>query len=124
VGQPVVHFEVVGRDQQKLSEYYSQLFGWEISAASGAPLPYGVVDREGNTNRDGVGIGGGIGQAPDEYSGHVTFYVEVPDVEAALANAEALGGTRLMGPDVAGPVEIGLFQDPEGHTIGVVKGGS
>jgi hypothetical protein len=25
--------------------------------------------------------------------------VEVPDVEAALAKAENLGGTRLMGPD-------------------------
>ncbi len=29
-----------------------------------------------------------------------------------------------MGPEVSGPVEIGLFQDPEGHTIGLVKGSS
>jgi len=29
----------------------------------------------------------------------VTFYVEVPDVEAALVKAESLGGTRVFGPD-------------------------
>jgi uncharacterized protein len=46
----------------------------------------------------------------------------VPDVEAALARAESLGGTRMMGPDqpMEG-LEIGLFTDPEGHTIGLVK---
>ena len=47
----------------------------------------------------------------------------MPDVEAALASAERLGGTRLMGPELAGPVEIGLFNDPEGHMIGLVKAG-
>lgn len=59
---------------------------------------------------------------PDGYAGHVTFYVGVPDVEAALAQAESLGGSRTMGPEkVMEDVEIGLFQDPEGHLIGVVK---
>ena len=54
----------------------------------------------------------------------MTFYVEVPDVEAALAKVESLGGPRLMGPEVMGPVEIGIFNDPEGHMIGLVKGQS
>lgn len=59
---------------------------------------------------------------PEGHSGHVTFYIEVPDVEAALAKAESLGGSRVMGPDnVMDRVEIGQFTDPEGHLIGVVK---
>jgi uncharacterized protein len=33
------------------------------------------------------------------YEGHVTFYVGVPDVEAALVKAESLGGKRLFGPE-------------------------
>ena len=63
------------------------------------------------------------GHSAEGYDGHVTFYVEVPDVEAALAKAESLGGTRMMGPDRIPEVdiEIGLFSDPEGHVIGVVK---
>jgi uncharacterized protein len=122
MGQPVVHFEIVGKDPDKLQGYYSDLFGWQIDANN--PMKYGVVAREGNTNADGVGIGGGVGAGPEGYGGHVTFYVEVPDVEAALAKAESLGGTRMMGPDkpMEG-VEIGLFTDPEGHTVGLVRNG-
>jgi len=49
----------------------------------------------------------------------------VPDVETSLAKAESLGGARMMGPDkVMEGLEIGLFTDPEGHVIGVVKGAS
>jgi predicted enzyme related to lactoylglutathione lyase len=124
MGQPVVHFEIIGKDSGKLSSYYSELFGWEID--SNNPMNYGVVQREGNTNPEGIGIGGGIGgPGPDDYPGHVTFYVEVPDVETALAKAESLGGTRVMGPDqVMEGIEIGLFNDVEGHLVGVVKGAS
>jgi predicted enzyme related to lactoylglutathione lyase len=120
MGQPVVHFEVIGKDTEKLHRYYSDLFGWEIDADD--PMGYGIVPREGNVNADGVGIAGGVGAGPEGYSGHVTFYVEVPDVEAALARAESLGGSRMMGPEkVMEQVEIGLFNDPEGHVVGVVK---
>jgi uncharacterized protein len=122
MGQPVVHFEVIGKDGDRLRSYYSELFGWEIDADN--PMGYGVVPRDGNVNPDGVGIGGGIGTGPEGYEGHVTFYVEVPDVEAALARAEGLGGTRMMGPDkVMDGLEIGLFTDPEGHVVGLVKPG-
>lgn len=123
MGQPVVHFEIIGSDGEKLQSYYSELFGWEIDANN--PMKYGTVQREGNVNGDGVGIGGGVGTGPEGYAGHVTFYVEVPDVEAALAKAESLGGTRTMGPDeVMEGLVIGLFRDPEGHVVGVVKTGS
>lgn len=120
MGQPVVHFEVIGKDAAALRTFYSDLFGWQIHADN--PMNYGIVDREENLSPEGFGIGGGIGQGPDGYDGHVTFYIGVPDVEAALAKAESLGGTRTMGPDKVpdGP-EIGLFTDPEGHTIGVVN---
>ena len=123
MGQPVVHFEIVGKDGQKLQGYYSELFGWEVDA--GNEMGYGMVAREANLAEGGVGIGGGIGQGPDGYDGHVTFYVEVPDVEAALAKAESLGGTRVMGPeDIMGQVVLGQFTDPEGHLVGVVQGAS
>jgi len=120
MGQPVVHFEVIGKDADKLQSYYAELFGWEINADN--PMKYGMVARDDNTGADGVGIGGGVGTGPPGYEGHVTFYVAVPDVEAALAKAEELGGTRVMGPEkVMDTVELGLFNDPEGHVIGVVK---
>jgi hypothetical protein len=121
MGQPVVHFEVLGKDGDKLRAYYSDLFGWEFEDAQG-PMNYGVVQREGNTNAEGIGIGGGVGGV-DGDAGHVTFYVEVPDIEAALTKAESLGGKRLRGPDeVPGAgIVIAHFSDPEGHVIGAVQ---
>ena len=120
MGQPVVHFEVIGKDGAALRSFYSDLFDWKIDADN--PMNYGIVQRDGNVSADGTGIGGGIGQGPDGYDGHVTFYIEVPDVEAALAQAEGLGGTRLMGPEkIMDQVELGQFADPEGHVIGVVN---
>jgi uncharacterized protein len=120
MGQPVVHFEVIGKDGAALRSYYSDLFGWQIDADN--PMNYGIVQRDGNVSADGSGIGGGVGQGPEGYGGHVTFYIEVPDVEAALAKAESLGGTRVMGPEqIMDTVELGQFTDPEGHLIGVVK---
>lgn len=120
MGQPVVHFEIIGKDGEALQRYYSELFGWEINADN--PMKYGIVPREDNVDPDGIGIGGGVGGGPEGYDGHVTFYVAVPDVEAALAQAESLGGTRMMGPDkVMEGLVIGLFTDPEGHTVGVLN---
>jgi predicted enzyme related to lactoylglutathione lyase len=120
MGQPVVHFEIIGKDADKLQGYYRQLFGWEFDTNN--PMSYGTVDREQNLTPDGVGIGGGVGKGPDGYEGHVTFYVGVQDVGETLAKAEELGGRTVMGPEkMMETIEIGLFTDPEGHLVGVVK---
>jgi predicted enzyme related to lactoylglutathione lyase len=119
MGRPVVHFEITGQDGKALQDYYAQLFDWKIDADN--EFGYGLVNREDNLTEDGIGIGGGISRGPEGYPGHVTVYVEVDDVEAALAKAEQLGGTRMMGPDdVMEGLTIGLFTDPEGHVLGVM----
>ena len=123
MGYPVVHFEITGRDAKQLHSYYSELFDWQINADN--PMDYGIVAREDNLGEDGIGIGGGIAQGPEGYDGHVTFYVQVPDVEASMAKAESLGGTRMMGPEeVMEGLVVGLFTDPEGNVIGVMTTGS
>lgn len=121
MGQPVVHFEIIGRDPGKLRRYFGELFGWEFDIGDAAteavsePGNYGFVD--GSTTGDGIngGVGGGEG-----FEGRVLFYVGVPDVEAALEKAERLGGKRRMGPEGApGKLVVGQFTDPEGNLIGV-----
>ena len=124
MGQPVVHFEVIGKNPEKLRIYYRNLFGWEFD--TNAPVAekisevgnYGFVNR--NTASDSTGIPGGIGGGKD-FDGYAIFYVGVPDVEAALQSAESLGGTRLMGPErnTEGGVVVGHFKDPEGNLEGV-----
>ena len=119
MGHPVVHFEVIGKDGKALQDYYSQLFGWEIDADN--EMNYGLIDRAGNQSEAGIGIGGGIAGGPEGYDGHVTFYVEVPDVEESLAKAESLGGSRVFGPEkIMDSMILGQFTDPEGHVIGLM----
>jgi uncharacterized protein len=120
MGRPVVHFEVVARDGEKLQSYYAELFDWQVNAEN--EMKYGLVDREANSNAEGIGLGGGIGQGPEGYGGHVTFYVEVANVEDALSKAESLGGTRVMGPEtIMGRMVLGQFKDPEGNVIGLIE---
>jgi uncharacterized protein len=124
MGQPVLHFEVIGRDPAYLRTYYTDLFGWEfdtsgpVSDAVSQRGNYGFVNR--NTTSDGTGIPGGVGGGAG-YQSHALFYVGVPDVEAALEKAESLGGKRLMGPEgkPGGGLVVGHFSDPEGNLIGL-----
>ena len=113
MGNPTMWFEVAGKDHQALKGFYSQLFDWELTDMEGAP--YSTVDNKGE------GIPGGIGAAPEGHPGHVTFYVQVEDLEAALSKVEQLGGKRGMGPmDIPNGGQIALFTDPEGHEIGLM----
>jgi uncharacterized protein len=124
MGQPVLHFEVIGRDPASLRTYYNDLFGWEfdtsgpVSEAVSQRGNYGFVNR--NTTSDGTGIPGGIGGGAG-YQSHALFYVGVPDVGAALEKAESLGGKRLMGPESkpGGGLVVGHLSDPEGNLIGL-----
>jgi len=123
MGNAVVHFEVMGQDGPRLQQFFSELFGWRIDADN--PMGYGVISHSDNYSKGGIGIGGGIfGDMPPGQDG-VTFYVEVDDVDATLAQAEKLGGTRLMGPETAeGGPTFGHLHDPEGHWIGLFQKGS
>jgi len=121
--QPVVHFEVIGKDPDRLRTFFGDLFGWEFDTPSpvapevSAPDSYGFLDLV--TSADGTGIRGGVGGGPG-YRSHAVFYVAVPDVEAALQRAERLGGKRVMGPATSpSGLVVGHFTDPEGTLVGV-----
>jgi predicted enzyme related to lactoylglutathione lyase len=122
MGRPVVHFEIMGRNAPALRDFYGRLFDWEIDTGASEGIDYGIIGPGDTADGEAQGIGGGIGAMPGDRPGYVTFYVAVPDVEAALGRAESLGGRRIMGPTtVMGRVEIGMFTDPEGNMIGLVK---
>ena len=123
MAQPIVHFEIIGKEPTKLRSYFGELFGWEFDTSSpvaeavSEPDDYGFVNR--STTDDGTGIPGGVGGGA-RYQAHAMFYVGVAGVEAALQRAERLGGKRVMGPERApSGLVVGHFTDPEGNLIGV-----
>ena len=111
MANPVVHFEIIGENQKLLNDFYGAVFDWKIDP---------IMDEYSLVNT-GSGIAGGIG-AMGEARRHVTFYVEVADVEAALALIESKGGKLAFGPHrvPTGAIVAG-FTDPEGHLVGLVR---
>ena len=119
MGHPVVHFEINSGGAAELQRFYAEAFGWSIDTDN--PEGYGDVRTDGICPGSGLpGIDGGIGPAPDGED-FVTFYVQVPDLEAALERVEELGGRRIGEPVEAGNVRFALFRDPRGNRIGLVR---
>lgn len=108
---PVVHFEIIGKDGAKLQRFYGQVFGWSIDANN--PMKYGMVDTGAS------GINGGIASGERVRN---TFYIEVDDPAAYLKKVTANGGKVVMDvTEIPGAVTMAQFTDPEGNLIGIVE---
>lgn len=116
MGSPIVHFELIGKDAAGLKEFYTQLFDWKIGALRPDMGNYALID-EGSS-----GLAGGIGQS-DDGQPRASVHAQVPDLQAALDKAVALGGAVVMPPtDIPGVVSFALFSDPAGNIFGLTKG--
>ena len=116
MANPVVHFEIMGKDAIRLQKFYADLFGWKIGEPAAEMGYYGLVDAGSS------GLAGGIGQDPSG-TPRVPVYAQVPDLQATLDRAVAAGGTVLMTPtEIPGIVTMAMFADPDGNAVGLVKG--
>jgi predicted enzyme related to lactoylglutathione lyase len=115
MANPVVHFEVIGKDGKALQDFYSGIFGWKVDATN--PMNYGIVNAEDT----GGGIGGGLSAGDGHTNGLVTFYIAVQDPEETLKTVEAQGGKIVMPVmEIPGMVRLAQFADPEGNIIGII----
>jgi predicted enzyme related to lactoylglutathione lyase len=150
---PVVSFEIRGRDVARLRAFYAEVFGWQVEVFPGGTYA-GVETAQHTHEEDGssryigadahmneveqgtahglpawrfagepgwrgyeAGVSGGIGEGEPA----VSFYVQVPDLEAALATVASAGGKRVQEPvEVAPNVVVATFADPEGNQLGLI----
>jgi hypothetical protein len=110
MGQPVVHFEIGGRDRAKTAKFFCDLFDWTTQDMGGALL----VDTGAKS-----GINGHFNALGHEPFHYVTIYIEVDDVAAYLAKAEALGGKTLVPPIDIPTGTFAWFADPDGTHVGL-----
>ena len=119
VGYPVVHFEINSATAPALAQFYAEAFDWSLQADG---PDYTQIRTNGVCAGTGApGIDGGIGPSEpgDDF---VTVYVQVPDVSEALQRVVALGAQVDMPAAETGRVVIGIFRDPAGNRIGLVRG--
>jgi uncharacterized protein len=112
MGQAVVHFEIGCRDLGKTSDFFAQLFGWQMQAMG----PASMINTGG-----GGGIQGHMTSLGHEPHNYTIFYVQVDDIRAYLEKATALGGKTLVPPVEIPTGTFAWFADPEGNTIGLWK---
>jgi predicted enzyme related to lactoylglutathione lyase len=112
--RPVVVFEIRGQDTKKLTEFYRELFNWQIDDSS--PPIARIASGIGGPEPGPVGV-----LAPG--SPGVTVYVQVLDLRSTIDKAKALGGSAVLEPtQIPGrELTIARIADPEGTQIGLVQ---
>lgn len=111
-GNPVVHFEIGCKDLEKTTEFYTSLFGW-------APTPIPMASLINTNSTEGVqGHITALGHEPHQY---ITFYIQVEDIDAHLAQIETAGGKKVLGPfPLPNGTKFAWFTDPGGNMVGLV----
>jgi predicted enzyme related to lactoylglutathione lyase len=116
----VVHCEIPFDDEARARAFYGSVFGWNLQSFEG--MDYTLVST-GPTGDQGATepgfINGGMAQRSDTFLAP-TVVVDVDDIESALADVEAKGGTVVSGKNPVG--EMGwaaYFRDPEGNVLGL-----
>jgi predicted enzyme related to lactoylglutathione lyase len=115
MGQPVMQWQILARNPDKVTSFYSALFGWQVNASNA--MGYRTVDTGADR-----GINGGVWPIGDEGHPLVQLFVEVPDMAATIAKVEKLGGQVLIPPQVLPDGdELAIVLDTEGLSVGLMK---
>jgi len=104
------HFDIAGPDIAPLSNFYSKLFGWDVTPQG--PGYAMVATPAGGPN-------GAIVETP---TASLTFGVVVPDLDKALQQATAEGGTILLPKTDNGWVKKAQIADPAGNALTLIQG--
>ena len=117
MSNPVVHWELMSKDPEKVSEFYEKVFDWKTQHMP--EMNYRIVETGGQG-----GINGGIikPQREEPWPGNMTLYIDVDDLAAYRKRIVAAGGKiHIEEQEVAGMGALTLFTDPEGRMMGLWK---
>lgn len=112
---PVVQFQIIASDPEKVANFYRDVFGWKVRSDNA--LGYRQLMTEA-----GRGIEGGVWPSPTPVRDFVQLFMEVDDVEATIHAAKEKGAQVLVPrselPD--GDV-MAILIDPSGMSFGLVS---
>ena len=113
----VTHLEIPVSDLERASAFYSDLFGWKISAPPGfEDYPMWQAPN---------GVSGGALTPREEGFTQPRSIVEVDSIDETLQKAVAAGGEVVK---ERSPIDESswwaLFRDPDGNVIGLYEGAS
>jgi predicted enzyme related to lactoylglutathione lyase len=111
VGQ-ITHVEIPADDVERAKRFYEAVAGWEFGSMDEFP-DYWLF-------RTGEGTGGALGRRGQSVGSVIRDYITVPQLEAAVAAAEAHGGSVVTPPqEIPGMGRWAAVTDSEGNEIGL-----
>lgn len=122
----VVHFEMPYDDAPRVSQFYSQVFGWQMQTL-GEEMGRYVLATTAETDEAGPvspgAINGGLfARDPEAPPQHPSFVIAVEDMRESVRKVAEAGGTVLGEPMEL--VGIGLyvaFADTEGNRLSMLQ---
>lgn len=128
---PVVHFEMPAKDRQRVSDFYSKVFGWKMNQL-GAEMGNYLVAQTAETDENNMvktpgAINGGFWQTDkDNQPPHVV--ISVDNLEESMKAVEEAGGKVIGGSQGEGKIDdipgVGRyisFEDSEGNHVGMLQ---
>jgi predicted enzyme related to lactoylglutathione lyase len=108
VANGIAHFDVFGPEPEALHGFYASVFGWQVDVQGPG---YALVRTP---------AGAPDGAVVESEHAALTIGVVVPDLDAAVAAAEAAGGTVVMPPTDNGWVVKAQVADPAGNRVSLI----
>lgn len=114
-----IWYELLTTDADAAQRFYGDLVGWALQAGAQPGMDYRMI-----TAADGEGIGGVLQLTDDMKKGGARpvwlGYLSVPDVDAAVKQIAAEGGSIQMAPMTIHAGRIAMVTDPQGAPIYVM----
>ena len=118
MGKPVVWWELMSREPEKVAAFYQQVFEWKINHMP--EMNYRIVETGG-----GMGNDGGIARLDSDNKNAppgTVFYIAVDDLAEYRGKIKAAGGRiHIEEQEVPNMGSFCLFSDPEGRMMGLWK---
>jgi len=113
VVKTVVHFEIPASDVEKLSKFYSDVFGWKFERAPMDGMEYWMIQ----TGPRRTSVGGGMYKKQTENEAPRNF-IGVDKIDSAISTFVTAGGKEVVGKqEVPGMGWSYIGSDPEGNLI-------
>ena len=117
VTKTVVHFEIPAQDVEKLSKFYSDVFGWKFQKQPMGEMDYWMIVT-GPRRRS---VAGGMYKKQMDME-MPRNYIAVDKIDSAIATFTNAGGKQVVGKqEVPGFGWSFLGVDPEGNAVGLFE---
>jgi predicted enzyme related to lactoylglutathione lyase len=115
VGNPVIQWQIVAKEPDAVTRFYSALFGWKVETNNA--FGYRMVDTKNER-----GINGGVWPSPPEGHNLVQLFVEVDDVDRFIEKATSLGATVIVPKsELPDGDALAIVLDPAGLSFGLYR---